>query len=44
MHAFSRDLKIEYLSHCGDARGFALEWVWSGVATGPIRIAGVVSA
>ncbi len=42
MHAFSREVKIEYLSHCGDASLFTLEWLWSGVATGPIRIDGVV--
>lgn len=42
MHAFSRDVKIEYVSHCGDTELFALEWVWSGIATGPIRIDGVV--
>jgi len=41
MHAFSRDVKIEYLSHCGDANLFSLEWMWSGVATGPIRIDGI---
>lgn len=41
MHAFSRDLKIEFSNHCGDASGFALEWVWTGIATGPIRIEGV---
>lgn len=41
MHAFSRDVKIDYLSHCGEANLFALEWVWSGLATGPIRIDGI---
>jgi steroid delta-isomerase-like uncharacterized protein len=38
MHAFSDKVKIEYTSHCGTREQFALEWMWSGVATGPIRI------
>src|SRR3989344_5000509 len=42
MHAFSRDVRIKYLSHCGDASLFTLEWLWSGVATGPTRIDGIV--
>lgn len=44
MHAFSKEVKIEYLSHCGTAELFALEWLWSGVATGPIRLHGKVHA
>lgn len=42
MHAFSSGVRIDYLSHCGTADGFALEWMWSGFADGPIRIDGVV--
>lgn len=38
MHAFSDEVLIEYTSHCGTHEGFALEWTWSGIATGPIRI------
>lgn len=44
MHAFSDHVLIDYTSHCGTAERFALEWVWSGVATGPIRIQGKVHA
>ena len=42
MHAFSSGVKIEYVSECGTADGFALEWIWTGLADGPIRIDGVV--
>jgi steroid delta-isomerase-like uncharacterized protein len=42
MHAFSREVRVEFLGHCGDAHLFATDWVWSGVATGPIRIDGIV--
>lgn len=38
MHAFSAEVRIDYISHCGTHAGFALEWVWSGIASGPIRI------
>jgi steroid delta-isomerase-like uncharacterized protein len=38
MRAFSQQVKIEYVSHCGTRELFALEWVWSGLASGPIRI------
>jgi hypothetical protein len=38
MHAFSDQVKIEYTSHCGTRERFALEWLWSGVASGAIRI------
>ncbi|MEO8296536.1 MAG: ester cyclase [Burkholderiales bacterium] len=42
MFAFSKDSRIDYTSHCGNADGFALEWIWSGTATGPIFINGKV--
>lgn len=42
MHAFSDEVRIDYTSHCGTREQFALEWVWSGIATGPIRIHGKV--
>jgi hypothetical protein len=38
IHAFSDEERIDYTSHCGTREVFALEWMWSGVATGPIRI------
>lgn len=42
MFAFSQDSCIEFVNICGDERLFTMEWVWSGTATGPIRIEGLV--
>jgi steroid delta-isomerase-like uncharacterized protein len=38
MRAFAPDSLIVFAQTLGDAERFALEWTWSGTATGPIRL------
>jgi steroid delta-isomerase-like uncharacterized protein len=44
MLAFAPDSDIRFLDVYGDGRGFAAEWIWSGTASGSIRIDGKVLA
>jgi limonene-1,2-epoxide hydrolase len=40
MHAFTSETRIVFLNTVGSADGFAMEWVWSGVSTGPMAVGG----
>jgi steroid delta-isomerase-like uncharacterized protein len=42
MLAFAPDSTVRFLDGHGDERGFAAEWIWSGTASGSIRIDGQV--
>lgn len=42
MYAFAKDSRIEFLNLHGDAHGFGAEWLWSGIAHGPLLVDGVV--
>ncbi len=42
MLAFAPDSQVRFLDVYGDGRGFAAEWIWSGTASGAIRIDGDV--
>jgi steroid delta-isomerase-like uncharacterized protein len=38
MLQFAPDSKIEFDTEHGDRTGFAAHWIWSGTATGPLRL------
>jgi hypothetical protein len=42
MYRFASDSQIEFLNLHGNAEGFGSEWIWSGVADGPLMVDGVV--
>ncbi|KAI9010166.1 hypothetical protein DFJ74DRAFT_686245 [Hyaloraphidium curvatum] len=42
MHAFTSETRIVFLNCNGTRDGFAMEWVWSGVSTGPMAVGGRV--
>ena len=44
MYRFAADSRIEFVNLYGNAEGFGAEWVWSGVANGPLLVDGVVHA
>jgi steroid delta-isomerase-like uncharacterized protein len=42
MLKFAPDSEVRFLDGHGDGRGFAAEWIWSGTASGSIRLDGKV--
>jgi hypothetical protein len=38
MLRFAPDSHIAFDSACGDRAGFASRWMWSGTASGPLRV------
>jgi steroid delta-isomerase-like uncharacterized protein len=40
MLAFSADSRVVFDAAHGDGAGFAARWVWSGTATGPLKVGG----
>lgn len=44
MLAFAPDSDVKFLDAYGDRRGFAAEWIWSGTASGSLRLDGEIHA
>ena len=41
MYSFAADSRIEFVNLYGDEFGFGSEWIWSGIAQGPLLVDGV---
>ncbi|MEO5902064.1 MAG: ester cyclase [Ilumatobacteraceae bacterium] len=42
MYRFAADSRIDFINLFGDNAGFGAEWVWTGIAQGPLLVDGVV--